>query len=173
MSISCFHSSDLLLPILDILNMTFYWGHNLNNFMLMMSDAHRALLEQYGTLAARIVVGIFFIMAGIGKIGTGFGLGGGFAGTAGFIGSVGLPLPELLAVAAIILEVGGGAMVLLGFHTGLGAAMLAFTCIFTAIFFHGSWEDRSAMFKNLSIAGGLIYMMVYGPGTGFSLDKKK
>lgn len=144
--------------------------------MLMMSDSHRALLEQYGTLAARVVIGVYFIMAGVGKIGTGFGLGGGFEGTAGYIASVGMPFPELLALAAIILEVGGGAMVLLGWHTGMGAGMLAFVCIFTAFFFHGTWGDpmqRGQMFKNLSIAGGLIYMMVYGPGTGFSLDSQK
>lgn len=144
--------------------------------MLMLSDAHRALLENYGTLAARVVIGLFFIMAGIGKIGAGFGLGGGFAGTAGYIASAGMPFPELLAAAALILEIGGGVMVLLGFHTGLGAGMLAFVCIFTAFFFHGNWSDpmqRGMMFKNLSIAGGLIYMMVYGPGTGPSLDKKQ
>jgi putative oxidoreductase len=142
----------------------------------MMSDAHRAMLEKHGTLAARVVVGLFFIIAGIGKIGTGFGVGGGFAGTAGYIASMGLPAPELLAVAAIILEVGGGAMVLLGWHTGMGAAMLALVCIFTAFFFHGNWGDpmqRTQMFKNLAIAGGLVYMMVYGPGTGWSMDKKQ
>lgn len=144
---------------------------------MMMSESHRKMLEQHGTLAARVVIGLFFIIAGVGKIGTGFGLGGGFVGTAGYIAGVGLPMPELLAAAAIVLELGGGLMVLLGFHTGIGAAMLAFTCIFTAIFFHGSGWDKNPMqqvmfMKNLSIAGGLIYMMVYGPGTGFSMDKK-
>jgi putative oxidoreductase len=142
--------------------------------MLMMSDSHRAILENYGTLAARVVIGLFFIIAGIGKIGAGFGLGGGFAGTAGYVASVGMPLPEVLTAAAIILEIGGGLLVLLGWHTGLGAAMLALTCVFTAIFFHGQIGDpmqRIQFFKNLSIAGGLVYMMVYGPGTGMSCDK--
>jgi putative oxidoreductase len=140
---------------------------------MMMTDSQRAMLEMYGTLAARIVVGLFFIIAGLGKVGTGFGLGGGFAGTAGYIASTGLPMPEVLAIAAILLEIGGGVMVLLGWHTGLGAGLLAFTCIFTAIFFHGKIGDpmqRVQFFKNLSIAGGLIYMMVYGPGTGASVD---
>lgn len=144
--------------------------------MLMMSDAHRALLENYGTLVARIVIGIFFITTGIGKVGAGFGLGGGFAGTAGYIAATGLPAPELLAIAAILLEIGGGALVLLGWHTGLGSAALVFVCLFTAFFFHGNLSDgmqRTMFFKNLAIAGGLIYMMVYGPGTGWSLDKKK
>jgi putative oxidoreductase len=143
--------------------------------MLMMSASHRAFLENYGTLAARVIIGLFFIIAGIGKIGTGFGLGGGFAGTAGYIASVGLPFPELLVMAAIVIEIGGGALVLLGWHTGLGAGMLAFTAVFTAIFFHGQVGDpmqRIQFFKNLSIAGGLIYMMVYGPGSGMSCDKK-
>ncbi len=143
--------------------------------MLMLSDAHRALLENYGTLAARVVIGVFFITAGIGKIGAGFGLGGGFAGTVGYITATGLPAPELLAAAAIVLEIGGGILVLLGWHIGLGAGMLAFVSIFTAFFFHGAVGDpmqRGQMFKNLAIAGGLIYMMVYGPGTGPSMDKK-
>ncbi len=133
------------------------------------------MLENYGTLAARVVIGVFFITAGIGKIGAGFGLGGGFAGTVGYITATGLPAPELLAAAAIVLEIGGGILVLLGWHIGLGAGMLAFVSIFTAFFFHGAVGDpmqRGQMFKNLAIAGGLIYMMVYGPGTGPSMDKK-
>ncbi len=141
-----------------------------------MSSSHRALLEQYGTLAARIVVGLLFITAGIGKIGTGFGLGGGFAGTVGYISSAGLPFPELLAVAAAVLEIGGGALVLLGWHTDIGASMLVFVCLFTAAFFHNKLGDgmqRTLFLKNLSIAGGLIYMMVYGPGTGYSCDKRQ
>lgn len=142
--------------------------------MLMMSESHRKMLENYGTLAARIVIGVFFIIAGLGKIGTGFGLGAGFDGTVGYVALVGLPMPELLVLLATILEIGGGLGVLLGFHMGLSAGALAFVCIFTAIFFHGPSDpmQRINFFKNMSIAGGLIYMMVYGPGTGFALDKK-
>jgi len=141
----------------------------------MLTQAHRDLARSYGTLFARIVIGLFFITAGVGKIGSGFGLGAGFAGTVGYIGSVGIPLPEVVAVVAILLEIGGGVGVLLGWYFAEAATALAFVCIFTAIVFHGNVEDpmqRGMFFKNLAIAGGLMYMIAYGAGSGWSYGRR-
>ena len=68
-------------------------------------------------LIGRLLLAYFFIPAGIGKI-------GGFAGTVGYIASKGLPLPEVGAVLAIIVEVGVGLMLLLGFKTRWAALIL-------------------------------------------------
>lgn len=141
---------------------------------MYITQAHRDMARSHGTLLARLVIGIFFISAGIGKIGSGFGLGMGFAKSAGYIAGTGMPLPEVALVIAILLEIGGGLGVLLGWYFAEAAAALAFVCILTAIVFHGNIGDpmqRLAFFKNLAIAGGLMYMIGYGPGTGWSYSK--
>ena len=53
------------------------------------------------TLVGRIMLAVLFLPAGLSKI-------GGFAGTAGYIASKGLPLPEVGAAIAIAVEVLGG-----------------------------------------------------------------
>lgn len=50
-------------------------------------------LQNPFALLARLLMAALFLPAGISKI-------GGFAGTAGYIGSVGLPLPEVGAALA-------------------------------------------------------------------------
>ena len=135
----------------------------------MLKDSHRALLQNYGTLLARVVIGVFFIMAGISK------LGAGFAGTVAYIQMVGLPMPEVLTVAAIILELCGGIGILLGWYTSYAALALIFVCLFTAAFFHNNFANQIQMtmfMKNLAIAAGLTFIAAYGPGTGMSMDKK-
>jgi putative oxidoreductase len=140
---------------------------------MFVTQAHRELARSHGALIARIVVGVFFIMAGVGKIGSGFGLGVGFAGTVGYITAVGLPMPQLLALAAIALEISGGLGILLGWYFAESAAALAFVCLFTAVFFHNPSEpmQRINFFKNISIAAGLIYMIGFGPGSAWTIRK--
>ena len=68
-------------------------------------ETHTGIVHKFGPLIARILIGGMFLMAGVAKVFT-------FAGTAGYIGSVGLPFPELLAIVAIVLEIAGGLAVL-------------------------------------------------------------
>ena len=51
-------------------------------------------------LVGRILLALLFLPAGLSKI-------SGFSGTVGYIGSAGLPLPEVAAALAIVVEVGG------------------------------------------------------------------
>lgn len=61
-------------------------------------------------LIGRVLLAIIFILAGVEKF-------GGIEGTAGYIGSVGLPAPALLAWAAAIFETVAGIAILVGFRT--------------------------------------------------------
>ena len=61
-------------------------------------------------LVGRILIAYLFIPAGIGKL-------MGFAGTVGYINSVGLPLPEVGAAIAILVELVLGIALLVGFKT--------------------------------------------------------
>lgn len=131
----------------------------------MMSNSPQ--MAAWATLIGRVAMSAIFIMFGFTKI-------TGFAGTAGYIASVGLPMPEVLTVLAIVFEFGGGLMLLLGWKTKIAAKMLAVFTILAAAFFHMNFADQTQLvmfMKNIAIVGGLLYMMAYGGGA-YSLDEK-
>jgi len=89
-------------------------------------------------LIGRILVAYLFIPAGFGKL-------MGFGGTVGYITSAGLPLPEVAAAIAIIIELGLGIALLLGFKTRWTAIVMAIFTVVTALFFHKYWSAPDAM----------------------------
>jgi len=123
-------------------------------------------------LIGRILIAYLFIPAGFGKL-------MGFAGTVGYIASAGLPLPEVGAVIAIIVELGFGIAVLLGFKTRFTAFVLAVFTVVAALSFHKYWAAPDAMKmmqtinfnKNMAIAGGLLALAAFGAGR-FSIDRR-
>jgi len=123
-------------------------------------------------LLGRVLMAYLFIPAGIGKI-------MGFAGTVGYIKSVGLPMPELGAVIAILVELGVGVAVLIGFKTRLAALVLALFTLAASVFFHNYWampEAQQAVMKllfnkNIGVIGGLLVLAGLGPGA-LSVDKR-
>lgn len=123
-------------------------------------------MNQFIELAGRILLGHIFVLAGISK------LGEGYAGTAGYMESMGLPgglLPVVIAV-----EIIGGLMVILGFKAQWAAYALAGFSIVAAVIFHSNFADQMQMIlfmKNFSMAGGLLLLSVHGAGA-LSLDGK-
>ena len=117
-------------------------------------------------VAGRIFLGLIFLVAGIGKIGAGY------AGTAGYMDSMGVP--GMLLPLVIILEIAGGLMIITGFKVSwAGYALAAFTLV-AGVIFHSDFSDQmqSIMFmKNLAITGGLLLLAIHGTGE-LSLDKK-
>jgi putative oxidoreductase len=90
----------------------------------------------------------------------------------GYIASVGLPLPSLVYAITVVIEVGAGALLLLGFRTRLMAWALAAFTVAAALFFHRAFGDPNQavhFMKNLAIAGGLLHVAAFGGGA-FSLD---
>lgn len=117
-------------------------------------------VSEWAPLIARILLSAVFIYAGWGKI-------VGFAATVGYIGSVGLPLPTVLAVLAIIFELGGGLMLLTGFMGRIATKMLFVFTLLATVFFHTNWADQMQMMmalKNMAIMGGLLMVFVHGSG---------
>jgi putative oxidoreductase len=125
------------------------------------------------SLAGRLLLALLFLPAGISKI-------GGFAGTAGYIASKGLPMPELGAVIAIVVEVLGGLALIAGFGTRVAALVLAVFTLVATVFFHAYWAVPAEMqmvqqlmfFKNIAVVGGLLVLAAFGAG-GWSLDAKR
>lgn len=133
----------------------------------------RNSFEAPTALAARVLLATLFLLAGIGKL-------AGFAGTVAYIASAGLPLPELGAVMAIVVELLGGILLVVGYQTRLVAVVMAVFTVAAGVFFHRFWAAapdqvtlQQIMFlKNISIAGGLLTVAAFGAGD-FSLDARR
>ena len=122
-------------------------------------------LNRFGPLAGRLLIALIFVLSGFGKI-------TGFEGTVGYIASKGLPLPQLAAIGAIIVELGGGIMLVAGWKARWAAAAMFVFTVAAALIFHDFWavpadqaQDQMIHFlKNISMAGGLLYVVVHGSG---------
>jgi putative oxidoreductase len=128
--------------------------------------------QDIAALVGRVLLAALFVPAGFGKL-------TGFAGTVGYIGSVGLPLPQIAAVVAIIVELGLGLMLLAGFKTRWAALGIAVFTLVASFAFHNYWTmppenafvNQLMFFKNLAVVGGLLAFWAFGPGR-LSVDKR-
>ena len=106
-------------------------------------------------------------MAGIGK------LGAGYAGTQGYMESMGVP--GMLLPLVIALEIGGAILIIAGLFTRMTAVALGAFTVLSAVLFHADFADQmqQIMFmKNLAIAGGFLFLAVGGAGT-WSVDARR
>jgi putative oxidoreductase len=95
-----------------------------------------------------------------------------FENTAAYMASVGLPLAKVLLILTIVIEVGGGIALILGWCVCWAAAALFVFTFLAAMVFHQFWSADPAnvtaqmvnFMKNLSIMGGMLYVMAYGAG---------
>ncbi|MBC3807090.1 DoxX family protein [Undibacterium seohonense] len=125
------------------------------------------------SLIARLLMAALFLPAGIAKL-------TGFEGTVGYITSVGLPAPTLAALAALVLEIVGGAALIVGLGTRFAALALALFTLVASFIFHAYWSvpadqvfvTQLLFFKNIAVAGGLMALAAFGAGT-WSLDARR
>ncbi|NPT55620.1 DoxX family protein [Paraburkholderia elongata] len=99
---------------------------------------------------------------------------GAYSATVAYITAVGMPVPPLAFIAAVVIEVGGGLSPLLGYRARLVSFVLAVFAIVAGIYFHSNFGDQNQMIhfmKNLMIAGGLLQITYFGAGA-FSLDAR-
>lgn len=117
------------------------------------------------TLVGRILMAQIFVLAGLGK------LGAGYAGTQGYMAAMGVP--GMLLPLVILLELGGGLALIVGYKTRLVAWALAVFSIVAALIFHHKLSDQIQMImfmKNFAMAGGLLLLAEHGAGF-YSLDR--
>ena len=125
------------------------------------------------TFVGRLLIAVLFLPAGIGKL-------MGFAGTVGYITSAGMPVPEVSAALALVIEIGGGLALIFGFRTRWVALVLAFFTLVASFYFHDYWALPAGQqmmmqlmfFKNMAVIGGLLTLAAWGPG-GWSVDAKR
>ena len=129
--------------------------------------------QDVAALVGRILLASLFIPSGFTKL-------MGFAGTVGYISSKGLPMPEVAAAIAVVVELGVATLFLIGFKTRWMALILAVFTLAAGIMFHNYWALSDAaqigankinFWKNVAIAGGFLMAYAFGPGR-YSVDRK-
>ena len=116
-------------------------------------------------LIGRILISALFLLNGIFKISN-------YDGTIGWMESFGMP--GILIIPAIILEIAGPVLIIIGYKTKLAAGLLSLFCIATAFIFHNDFGNQmqlTSFLKNIALAGGFLILFVNG-AKGFSLDNK-
>jgi putative oxidoreductase len=84
-----------------------------------------------------------------------------------YFASVHVPLPNVAIWFSIPIHLLGGIAVLVGFKTAWAAGLLALLCVGTAFGVHlpiGDEDNMIHFYKNLTMMGGFLYVMAFGPG---------
>ena len=116
-------------------------------------------------LVARILISALFLLNGVFKISN-------YDGTVGWMEGFGIP--GILLIPAIILEIVGPILIVIGYKAKIAAGLLSLFCIATAVIFHNDFSDQmqlGSFLKNIALAGGFLFIFINGT-KDFSLDKK-
>ena len=117
---------------------------------------------------ARVLLSSLFVWAGYAKLVDP-------SGTAQYFAGSGVPAPGLMVWVAVIVELAGGLMILVGLKARLAAIILAVWCLATAFFPHFAiarsstdamvaFDNMIHFYKNMVMAGGFLYVTAFGAG---------
>jgi len=96
----------------------------------------------------------------------------------GALAKLGFPMPEVMVWVAILIEVGGAALLILGWQTRRVAWLFILFVVIATLMAHRFWEFSDAaqyaaqlnnFLKNLAVLGGLLYIAAFGAGA-LSMD---
>jgi putative oxidoreductase len=113
-------------------------------------------MEKLLDIGARLLMAQIFIISGWSKL-------TGYSGTQAYFASLGLP--GILVPLVILVELGGGLALLLGFKARWVAAILALFSVGSALIAHTNFADQMQMInfmKNLAMTGGLLMFVLHG-----------
>jgi putative oxidoreductase len=129
--------------------------------------------KRYFPLAGRVLMSLIFFISAFGKI-------AGFTATAAGIAARGMPVSEALLVCAIVLELVGATLLVLGWKTEWSALALIVFMVPATLLFHDYWRyppeqahnQRNHFLKNVAMTGGLLFVMGMGAGP-LSVDARR
>ncbi len=118
------------------------------------------------SLAARVMIALIFVLAGLSKVSA-------IEGTQGYMEAMGLP--GILIYPTILFEVAAGLAIIVGFKTRYVALALAGFSLLSALIFHIQLGDQMQfilLMQNVAIAGGFLFLARYGAGE-LSIDNRR
>ncbi len=118
-------------------------------------------------LIARILLGVILIAHGWDK----FTITG-LEGVTGFFDSLGIPAAGIAAIAAAVVELLGGILIILGVFTRIVAAFVAIDMLFAALFAHvssGIFVTNNGWELTGAIGAGALLLIAVGAGA-WSID---
>ena len=121
--------------------------------------------ENTTALIGRVLICLLFVLGGWGKLMAP-------AATQAMFAKQGLPLVEAAWVLAVVVELGGGLLILLGLFTRPVAVVLAIWCAATALIAHTHLTERAQeiqFLKNMGLTGSFLYIAAFG-ARAWSLD---
>ena len=80
----------------------------------------------------------------------------------------GYGIPGIFLTPAIILEIAGPVLIIIGYKAKVAAGLLAAFCITTALIFHIDFSNQmqiTSFLKNIALAGGFLFIVVNGTKT--------
>jgi putative oxidoreductase len=136
-----------------------------------MSSIVSSAVNPLPLLIARVLLASVFLVFGARSI-------LGFAGSVGYFAKLGFPAPNAMVVLAIVIQILGGILLVIGWKTRWAAWLLAAYVLIATLMAHRYWEYDAAQyvpqmtnfFKNAAIIGGLMFVAAFGPGR-HSIDK--
>lgn len=126
--------------------------------------------QDYAPLVLRLALGAVFAMHGYQKV---FSIG--HEGVAGFLGSLSIPLPSLMAYILAYGELVGGVFLILGFLTHWAAkfaTVVAIVAFFTVHVSKGFFISDGGYEFIILIGAAAISLMITGAGK-YSLDARR
>lgn len=120
--------------------------------------------SKWQLLLGRVLLSVIFILSGLGKLPH-------FHEIAGMMAGKGIPLAPVALVITLIIEIGGGLLLLTGFKAKCAALVIALWLIPVTLVFHNFWAAPEAMkqeqtinfLKNVAIMGGLLVLAYASP----------
>lgn len=121
------------------------------------------MFERVSLVLGRALLSAIFLLSGFGKIMN-------FNGTVTGLSAAHWPAASLFIALSIVVEVGGGLMLLFGIKVRWAAIVMALWLIPVTLTFHGFWAYKGTpayagqqinFLKNVAIAGGLLVAAGY------------
>ena len=117
--------------------------------------------SKWQLVLGRVLLSAIFILSGLGKLPH-------FHDVAGMMTGKGIPLATVALAITILIEVGGGLLLLTGFKARYAALVIAVWLVPVTLVFHNFWgapaaqqqEQTINFLKNLAIIGGLLVTAV-------------
>lgn len=102
---------------------------------------------------SRALIALLFVVAGVQKL-------IGFTGTAGYIGSIGVPMATIVTILVILIEVPVALAFAWGYRICTTGGILAVFTLLTILLVHNHWPgDMVMILKNLAVVGGILSVM--------------